>query len=72
MRTEIYCGLRLYRLQRVVTVGNRDRFGHRTSDTLTYTAKAKYTLRAGVREFYYGCDPFLLPKILAEGLKPSL
>ena len=44
----------------------------RTVDKLTYTSKAKYKLKNGVREFYHGCDPFMLAKILSEGLKPPL
>ena len=43
----------------------------RTVDSLR-TPSAKYKLKGEVREFYHGCDPFMLAKILSEGFRPTL
>ena len=45
---------------------------HREAREMQWDSKPLYDLKPDVREFYHGCDPHTLVKILTEGFRPTL
>ena len=45
---------------------------HRKVTEMQNSAEPKYELKEHVREYYHGCDPHVLSRILSEGFRPTL